>query len=84
MINKQIQPKAYDLPYLAMLFCKKPYMTSLILLALMAVTGKLLKELFPKMRSKKGVSIPRENRLNTIESVIKRLYQAICALYSLI
>jgi hypothetical protein len=50
----------------------------------MALTGKLLKELFPKMRSKKGVNIPRENRLNTIESVIKRLYQAICALYSLI
>jgi hypothetical protein len=59
-------------------------MMSLILLALIALTGKLLKELFPKMRSKKGVSIPREKRLNTIERVIKRLYQAICALYSLI
>jgi hypothetical protein len=33
--------------------------------------------LLPKIKSINGISIPKENRPNTIDRVIKRLYQPI-------
>jgi hypothetical protein len=38
---------------------------------------KLAKALFPKMRSRNGVSIPKENKLKRIDNKINRPYQPI-------
>jgi hypothetical protein len=38
---------------------------------------KLAKALFPKIRSRNGVSIPNENKLKRMDNKIKRPYQAI-------
>jgi hypothetical protein len=38
---------------------------------------KLAKALFPKMRSKNGVSIPNENKLKRMDNKIKSPYQPI-------
>jgi hypothetical protein len=43
-----------------------------------ADTGvKLANALFPKMRSRNGVSMPNENKLKSIDSKINRPYQPI-------
>jgi hypothetical protein len=38
---------------------------------------KLAKALFPKIRSRNGVSMPNENKLKRIDSKINRPYQPI-------
>jgi hypothetical protein len=55
-------------------------MISLILadpLAELAVLTTPVNSLLPNIRSIKGMSIPKENKPNTIDKVINRLYQAI-------
>jgi hypothetical protein len=46
-------------------------------LAAVVVFTAPVNSLLPKIRSIKGMSIPKENKPNTIDKVINRLYQAI-------
>lgn len=39
--------------------------------------ARLAKALFPKMRSRKGVNMPSENKLKRIDNKINRPYQPI-------
>ena len=76
---RQIHPKAVSFPYLAMVVCKNPYNRSFKLPPEpeAAVLTAPVNSLLLKMRSIKGTSMLNENRLKTMDKMIKRLYQPI-------